>query len=96
MVQKQKIKLMPFARLERKWMKDPEYRKAYNDLAFEFEIIKALIRARAHKRLTQRELARKIGVAQSALARFESGRVNPTLSFLKKVTTGLGLKLLVK
>ena len=77
-------------------MKDPEFKKAYDDLEFEFEIIKALIRARAQKRITQRELARKIGVAQSALARFESGRINPTLSFLKKVTQGLGLKLTVK
>ncbi len=91
-----KMKLVAFTRLERKWMKDPEYKRAYDELEFEFEIIKALIRARATKRLTQRELARKIGVAQSALARFESGRVNPTLSFLKKVTNGLGLKLTVK
>lgn len=77
-------------------MKDPEYRKAYNDLEFEFEILKAIIRGRARQKLTQRELARKIGVAQSALARFESGRVNPTLSFLKKITRGLGLKLTVQ
>ena len=77
-------------------MEDPEYKKAYDNLEFEFIIIKALIRARARKQLTQRELAQKIGVAQSALARFESGRINPTLSFLKKVTQGLGLKLTVK
>lgn len=96
MVKKQRVKLMPFARLERKWMNDPEYKRAYDDLEFEFEIIRALIRARGNRRLTQRELARKIGVAQSALARFESGRVNPTLSFLKKVTHGLGLKLTVR
>lgn len=96
MIKMQKIKLIPFAKLERKWMKDPEYKRAYDNLAFEFEIIKALIRARANQRLTQRQLARKIGVAQSALARFESGRTNPTLSFLKKVTVGLGLRLSVK
>lgn len=87
---------MPFSDLKRKWMKDPAFKKAYDELEFEFELIKAIIRARAEKKLTQRELAQKIGVAQSALARFESGRVNPTLSFLKKVTQGLGLKLTVK
>lgn len=95
-MRKGKTKLIPFARLERKWLQDPEYKKAYDDLEFEFEILKAIIRARARQKLTQRELARKIGVAQSALARFESGRTNPTLSFLKKVTVGLGLKLTVK
>lgn len=96
MMNREKIKLIPFARLERKWMKDPEYKRVYDDLEFEFKIIKALIHARAKRQLTQRQLAQKIGVAQSALARFESGRTNPTLSFLKKVTVGLGLKLRVE
>ena len=77
-------------------MSDPETKKAYDDLEFEFQIITALIKARAKKNLTQEQLANKIGIAQSALARFESGRTNPTLSFLKKVTFGLGLKLTVK
>lgn len=77
-------------------MKNPEFKKIHDQYNFEFEIIKALIRARAHKNLTQKELADKIGVEQSALARFESGRINPTLSFLKKVTHGLGLQLMVK
>ena len=95
-MRKEKIKLIPFDNLKRKWMKDPEFKRAYDDLEFEFQLIRALIHARAEKKLTQRELARKIGVAQSALARFESGRTNPTLSFLKKVTAGLGLKMTVK
>ncbi len=76
--------------------KRPGFKKVHEELEFEFRIMNALIRARVQKRLTQRALAHKIGVAQSALARFESGRVNPTLSFLKKVTRGLGLKLTVK
>ena len=90
------MKMTPHKQLKAELLRDPEVKKVYNDLAFEFEIIKAIIRVRAQKRLTQREIARKIGVAQSALARFESGRTNPTLSFLKKVTAGLGLKMTVK
>ena len=78
------------------FLKVPANKKVYDDLEVEFAIYNALVRARIEKKLTQRELARKIGVAQSALARFESGRTNPTLSFLKKVTVGLGLKLTVK
>lgn len=77
-------------------LKDPAKKKAYDDLEIEFQIYEALIQARIEKKLTQREFARRIGLAQSALARFESGRTNPTLSFLKKVTVGLGLKLIVK
>lgn len=91
-----KTKAIPFSNITNHLLKNPEFKKMYEDSVFEFEIIKAIIRVRAQKKLTQRELAQKIGVAQSALARFEAGRTNPTLSFLKKVTSGLGLKLLVK
>ena len=74
----------------------PSVKKAYDDLEFKYTIINALISARAKHKLTQRDLAAKIGVAQSALARFESGRVDPRISFVKKVTEGLGLKMMVK
>ena len=96
MKRKRKVILRPFRLLRRELFRDPEVKKAYDDLDFEFEIIKAIISMRAQKKLTQRELARKIGVAQPALARFEAGRTNPTLAFLKKVTEGLGLKLTVR
>ncbi len=76
-------------------LSDPERKKVYDSLQVEFAIYNALVRERIQKRLTQKQLAQKIGIAQSALARFESGRSNPTLSFLQKVTSGLGLKLTV-
>jgi ribosome-binding protein aMBF1 (putative translation factor) len=81
--------------LHDKWMKDPKYAKAYDDLDLEFTIYEALIRARIEQKLTQRQFAKKLGIAQSALARFESGRANPTFRLLRKVTSGLGLKLTV-
>ena len=77
------------------FLADPENKKAYDSLEVEFAIHEALIEARIQKKLTQKELAKKMGITQSALARFESGRTNPTLSFLQKITTGLGLKLTV-
>jgi ribosome-binding protein aMBF1 (putative translation factor) len=93
---KEKLTFTPLSVIKRDLMKRPGFRKAYEESQFEFEILKALIIAREEKKLTQRKLADKIGVAQSALARFESGRTNPTLDFLKKVVSGLGLKLVVK
>ena len=90
------IKLISHTDFKKELLKDARFRKVHEELAFESELIKALIRARVQKKLTQKTLASSIGVAQSALARFESGRINPTLSFLKKVTQGLGLKLTVK
>ena len=77
------------------FLKDPENKKIHDSLNFEFTIHEALIKARIEKKLTQKQLAKSLGIAQSALARFESGRGNPTLAFLQKVTSGLGLKLTV-
>lgn len=77
-------------------LKRPGVKKAYIELQPEFEIIKKLVIMRSKKGLTQREFAREIGIAQSALARFEAGKANPTLSFLQKITHGLGLKLSVR
>ena len=76
--------------------KRPGVRKAYEEMQPEFAIIRSLALARMKRGMTQRKLAAKIGVTQSALARFESGKVDPGLTFLKKITSGLGLKLVVK
>lgn len=71
-------------------------RKIYIEMQPELQIIRKLALARTQKGFSQRKLAQKIGVTQSALARFETGNINPTLSFVQKITNGLGLKLLVK
>ena len=76
--------------------KRPGVRKAYAELQPELQIIRKLALARAKKGFSQRKLAQRMGITQSALARFESGRINPTLSFIQKITSGLGLKLTVK
>lgn len=76
--------------------KRPGVRKAYAEMQPEFQIIRKLALARSKKGFSQRKLAQKIGVTQSALARFESGKIDPRLTFLKKVIFGLDLKLIVK
>ena len=84
------------ADLKRELFKRPGVRKAYAEMQPEFKIIRELAIARSKKGMSQRKLAQKIGVTQSALARFEAGNINPTLAFVQKITHGLGLKLLVK
>ena len=76
-------------------LRDPIKKKIYDELEVEFKIRSALIKARIEKRLTQKQLAKSLGIAQSALARFESGRTNPTLSFLQEITSKLGLRLTI-
>ncbi len=66
-------------------LKDPEFKKEYLKIQPEFEVSRALIEARIKKGLTQKKLAKKLKTTQSAISRLESGRSNPTLSFLQKL-----------
>ncbi|KKR60814.1 MAG: Helix-turn-helix domain protein [Parcubacteria group bacterium GW2011_GWA2_40_37] len=75
---------------KREIFKRPGVRKAYAEMQPEFQIIRKLALARSKKGFSQRKLAKKIGITQSALARFETGNINPTLSFIQKITSGLG------
>ncbi|MBS4895090.1 MAG: helix-turn-helix transcriptional regulator [Gordonibacter pamelaeae] len=74
-------------------MQDPEYAAEYERLEPVYDIISAITLARAEQNLTQRELAERCGMRQSAFARLESGNANPTLKTLQQVAKGLGKKL---
>lgn len=74
-------------------MKNPEFAAEYERLEPVYDIISAITLARAEQNLTQRELAERCGMKQSAFARLESGNANPTLKTLQQVARGLGKKL---
>jgi len=71
-------------------LKNPEFKKEYDKLQPEYEIIHKIIESRIKLKLTQKDLAARMGTKQSALARLESGRGNPTLKFIQKLATALG------
>jgi len=54
----------------------------------------ALVRTtRREQGITQAELARRLGTSQSAIARLESGRANPTVAGLDRTLRALGRRL---
>ena len=79
--------------LHKKWMKDPDYRKAHEALEPEFEIARALIEARAKAGLTQEQLAGRMKTTQSVVARLESGRARPSTQTLERVAAATGTRL---
>lgn len=74
-------------------LKDPEVKAEYDRLGPEYEIIESIIKKRIEKKMSQRQLAKRMGTKQSAISRLESGNYNPSLAFLKKASTALGGKL---
>ncbi len=84
-----------YIQFKKRLLKDKEVKRAYDALGPEFDIVSLFIKRRLEKRLTQKDLARRIGTKQSAVSRFESGEYNPTLNFLQKMAEGLNTKIKV-
>lgn len=74
-------------------LKNPEFKKEYDALEERYQLIREIIKARIELNLTQKELAEKVGTAQSNISRLESGNYNPSLDFLEKIANSLGKKL---
>ena len=64
--------------LKKELLADPEVWREYDELAPEFELIRALVEARARASLSQAEVAERMGTTQSVVARLEGG-VHPPL-----------------
>ncbi len=79
--------------LHRKWMKKKEYRQAYEELAPEFALARAVIAARVTAGLTQEQLAQRMETTQSVIARLESGRTRPSTQTLERLATATGTRL---
>src|SRR3989344_783285 len=80
----------------RESLRDPKFKKAYDALKPKYDLIRAILDARIKRGVTQKEIARRAGTTQSAIARFESGVGNPTLDFLSRVSAAVGARLEVR
>ena len=87
---------MEFREFLEEQLKDPEFKKEYDALQPEYEIIEAILKARIESGLTQKELSKLTGIAQSDLSKIETGNANPSLKTLKRIAEGLGKKLEIK
>lgn len=90
-------KLKDFKTLKDQWLKDPDVRKEFDALKTEFQLAEEIIKARAKAKMTQAELARRIGTKSTAISRLESpnyGRAS--ISVLKKVAEALGCELQIR
>jgi DNA-binding XRE family transcriptional regulator len=71
--------------------RDPEFKAAREEMRPQYEFQTALIGARIEAGITQREMAKRLEVKQSAIARWEAGETMPTLDTLFRVAKVLRL-----
>jgi predicted transcriptional regulator len=84
------------ATLKKRLMKNSKFRKEYERADAEFSIVEALIHARTIAKLSQAEVARRIGTTQSAITRLEAGNTEPTIPTLRRYAEATGKKLRIE
>jgi len=80
----------------KKRLKNPEFKKAWEDSELEYQISRVLIRNRLEKKVSQQQLAKKAHTTQAVISRLESMSFNPSIELLKRVATALNLKLTIQ
>lgn len=79
-----------------KRLKDEGFRREYEAIQPEMDIIRAIVEARQSKNITQKELATRTGINQADISKLENGNRNPSLNMLKKLAAGLDMSLKIE
>jgi DNA-binding XRE family transcriptional regulator len=78
-----------------KRLKNPKFKKEWEDSEAEYQLSCKLIEARLKKKMTQCDLAKKVKTSQAAISRIEGMNGNPSLAFLKRIAGALDTKLTI-
>ena len=77
-------------------LENAEFRKEYENMQPEFDVIRALVEARAAKNMTQKQLAERTGINQADISKLENGTRNPSINLLKRLAEGLDMALKIE
>lgn len=86
---KQTKKAVDFQGYLAKKLKNPKFRKYYDKYDKQLEIAYQILKLRKQKRMSQAELAKKLGTRQSDIARMEAGQQNFTTDTLQRIAGAL-------
>lgn len=74
----------------------PGFKEALKETELEYQVARAIIKARIEKGLTQEDLAKAMHTKQSVISRVENARTVPSMSFLKRLAQVLNASLQVQ
>ncbi|MBI2020733.1 helix-turn-helix transcriptional regulator [Candidatus Daviesbacteria bacterium] len=77
-------------------LKNPEFRKAWEESEAEYQVSRALIAARIKQKISQVELAKRANTTQAVISRLESMSANPSVGLLQKIAQALNLKIKIQ
>lgn len=74
-------------------LKDPEFKREFEEYGKQLEVAYRILQLRKKEKMSQLELAKKIGTKQSNIARMESGQQNFTTDTLQKIASAFNRNL---
>ena len=77
-------------------LKNPEFKRYYNEYKKQVEVAYQVLRLRKMAKMSQIELAEKMGTKQSNVARLEAGQQNFTVDTLQKIAGIFGRSVEIK
>ena len=77
-------------------MRDDNFRKEYEALQPEMNIMRAMMDARIKAGMTQKDLSCKSGISQADISRLENGTRNPSLALLKRLAEAMNMTLKIE
>jgi len=74
-------------------LKDPEFRRLWEEGEADYQLGRQIIQARIDKKLSQRELAKRANTTQAVISRIESLDVSTTLQMASRIARAFGKNL---
>lgn len=90
-----KMKFYTFEDHLQELLKNPKFRKEWEESELEYQLSRILIQKRLDKKISQRDLAEKANTTQAVISRIEAMNSNPSIGLLKRLAQALGVKLRV-
>jgi len=82
-------KFTTFKEFKKELLKNPGVRVEYEKLHPHYQIASQMIGARIKKKMTQEELAKKVGTGQAVISRLEGMNARPSITLLKRISDAL-------
>ncbi|KKQ40175.1 MAG: Transcriptional regulator, XRE family [Candidatus Magasanikbacteria bacterium GW2011_GWA2_37_8] len=91
-----KITKNDFDHYLKKQLKNPASKRMFDEYGKQLEVAYQILQLRKKKKVSQSQLAKKIGTTQSNVARMEAGKQNFSTDMLVRIASALGKELEVK
>ncbi len=79
-----------FTRYLNKQLKDKDFKKEWDKLELRYQLIQKLIALREENKISQAELAKRIGTTQAVISRIENGNVNIGIDMIQRIAGAFG------